>query len=554
MNDKAGRFRELLAGERPVLLAGAHDGLSAKLAEEARFDAIWASGFEISASHALPDANLLGMTENLAAAKEMNDAVAIPVIADCDNGYGNAINVIRTVREYEKAGIAGISIEDNVFPKRCSFYVGVERELVSREEHAGKIRAAVEARVSKDFAVIARTEALIAGWGMEEALARARAYASAGADLLLIHSKSDRPDEVLDFARRWDLATPLVCVPTTYGKTSAGVLYEGGYRVVIFANQGLRAAVRAMQETFAMLAREARPAAVEDRIAPLPEIYRLVGEPGMKRDEKKYLAAGGEKVTAVILAAGDPKELAQVAGGRPKSMLDVKGKTILERQVETLNACGIKTIAVVRGYRAEAIDLPNLHYYENEEFAASGEVASLFRASPELAGRVLVLYGDILFDRSVVEKLMKSPRDVTLAVDRAWRDAPRAPSGANRPDLVIEDEVPATHHRYLPAEMPRAVRAIGTKIDPERATAEWIGMTMFSDRGCRVIREVYDSLRAPGPDRPLHEAPSLVRAGLTDFFQELLARGHEVWAIEIYKGWMEIDTFEDYQRAWASVR
>src|SRR5215475_6030966 len=158
--------RTLLRGPKIVLAAGAHDALSAKLAEEAGFDAIWASGVGISAVQAVPDANILTLTETLEAVRRIVDAVEIPVIADCDNGYGNAINVMRTVSEFERAGAAGICIEDNEFPKRCSFYGSVRRELVSVEEHVGKIEAATAARRSRDFTVVARTEALIAGLGM----------------------------------------------------------------------------------------------------------------------------------------------------------------------------------------------------------------------------------------------------------------------------------------------------------------------------------------------------------------------------------------------------
>src|SRR5687767_768190 len=122
---KAKKLRELMARPEPIVIVGAHNGLSAKIAEEAGFEGIWASGFEISASYGMPDANILTMAENLAAAKMANDATTLPVVADCDNGYGNAINVIRCVEEYERAGIAAICIEDNVFPKRCSFYAGV---------------------------------------------------------------------------------------------------------------------------------------------------------------------------------------------------------------------------------------------------------------------------------------------------------------------------------------------------------------------------------------------------------------------------------------------
>src|SRR5262252_8503686 len=172
-----GGLRRLLERSGGVLAAGAHDALSAKLAEEAGFDAIWASGFGISAVQAVPDANILTLTETLDAVRRIVDAVGIPVVADCDNGYGNAINVMRTASEFERAGAGGICIEDNEFPKRCSFYAGVKRDLVSAEEHARKVEAAVAARRHRHFVVIARTEALILGIGQEEALLRARMYA-----------------------------------------------------------------------------------------------------------------------------------------------------------------------------------------------------------------------------------------------------------------------------------------------------------------------------------------------------------------------------------------
>src|SRR6266849_5815294 len=166
---QAAKLRELMRRPGIIKTVGAHDALSAKLIEEVGFDAIWASGFGISASlKCIPDGSFLTMTEQLAVTQNIVEAVAIPVIADCDTG---------------------ICIEDNVFPKRCSFYAGVRRELVSADEHAGKVRAAKSAQSSSDFVVIARTEALIAGWGQEEALRRAEAYAGAGADAVLIHSK-----------------------------------------------------------------------------------------------------------------------------------------------------------------------------------------------------------------------------------------------------------------------------------------------------------------------------------------------------------------------------
>src|SRR5438105_7057099 len=224
--------------EKDHLLAiGAHDGLSGRLGERAGFDLIWASGFEISASYGLPDANILDMTAQLAASCQINDAVALPVIADCDNGYGNAVNAAYTACKFAQAGISGICIEDNIFPKRCSFYSGTRRELVSAREHALKVRACRDSTHGELF-VIARTEALIAGHSLEEALDRAEAYAEAGADAILIHSKEKTPGPIVDFAGRWTRATPLVAVPTTYDTITAVELGKLGYRIVIFANHG----------------------------------------------------------------------------------------------------------------------------------------------------------------------------------------------------------------------------------------------------------------------------------------------------------------------------
>src|SRR4051794_23202336 len=159
----------LTAERQQILVIGAHDGLSGRLGERAGFDAVWASGFEIAASHGVPDANILDMTAQLTASTQIRDAVSVPVIADCDNGYGNAVNAAHTARQFARAGIAGICVEDNVFPKRCSFYDSARRELVSAEEHALKVRACKDS-TSGELFVIGRTEALIAGHSMNEAL------------------------------------------------------------------------------------------------------------------------------------------------------------------------------------------------------------------------------------------------------------------------------------------------------------------------------------------------------------------------------------------------
>ncbi len=555
MMSKAKKLRELLAQPEPIVIVGAHNGLSARIGEEAGFDGLWASGFEISASYAVPDANILTMAESLAAAKMMADVTRIPVIADCDNGFGNAINVIRCVEEYERAGIAGICIEDNVFPKRCSFYAGVKRELSAIEEHAGKIRAAKAAQRDRDFVVIARTEALIAGWGMEEALLRGRAYADAGADMVLIHSKSKSPDEVLTFAKLWDRPTPLVCVPTIYKDIKVETLHNAGFKLVIFANHAVRSSIKAMTETLSTLKREMFTGSVEDRVVPLTRVYQLVGVDKMTSDEGAFMPSESPGVTAVILAAGQSQGLLPLTENVPKPMLDIKGKTVLERQIEVLNACGIKDIAVVRGYKKEAINLPNLRYYDNDEFASTNEVESLFRAKKELGGQFLFLYGDILFERGHLEKLLKSPADISLVVDRAFtdaRDKGETPAGRGVPDLVQLSDSQETGYRFVGSEAPHHVAKVGRNVPLEQAQGEFIGMALFSEKGAKQIGDLHRELSEK--KGRVGEAASLRDASFTDLVQELIHRGAEVQALDVYKGWLEIDTFDDYKRAWALIK
>lgn len=278
----------LLKAKQQCVTIGAHDGLGGRLGERAGFDAIWASGFEIAASYGLPDANILDMSAQLNASRQINEAVTIPVIADCDNGYGNAINAAYTAKAFARAGIVGISIEDNIFPKRCSFYGSARRELVSAREHALKVRACKDSTDGELF-VIARTEALIAGHSMAEALDRAEAYADAGADAILIHSKEKTAVQIVEFAKRWTRPLPLVAVPTTYDSITAEELGRLGYRIVIFANHGLRASIKAMQQAYARLLPAGRACVLKDDIVSLQSVFDLVGVEEMEAAEQKYI-------------------------------------------------------------------------------------------------------------------------------------------------------------------------------------------------------------------------------------------------------------------------
>jgi phosphoenolpyruvate phosphomutase len=539
-------LRGSLPGPKVILAAGAHDALSARLAEAAGFDAIWASGFGISAVQAVPDANILTLTETLDAVRRIVQAVSLPVVADCDNGYGNAINVMRTAAEFERAGAAAICIEDNEFPKRCSFYAGVRRDLVPAGEHARKIEAATAARASREFAVIARTEALIAGLGQDEALRRARAYADAGADAVLVHSKAANFDELAAFAAAWDRAVPLVAVPTTYPEVGLDQLAAAGFRMAIFANQALRAAIVAMREALGELRRTGRLASVEARIAPLEDVYALVGVPELKANEQRFLFAGDEAPRAVVLAAGFEPQLLPLVNDRPKTMLDVRGRSILDRQVTALHHCGVRDVIVVRGYRKEAVVAAGVRFVDNDRFADTGELASLLAALPVVDGPFVCLYGDILFEPAILVKLLQTRAEVAVVVDRAFHDAQRAglPHPPGPLDLVVT-ETPPNGRRFVPPEGGSRITRIGPEVAADEAHGEFIGMAMFSAAGVAALRSVHAELVRQGVE-------GLDQASVTHLLQAMIDRGHAVVAVDIHKGWMEVDTVDDYRRACAA--
>lgn len=271
---KASQLRSLLNGSGVIRVAGAHDALSALVAENAGFDAIWASSLAISAARGLPDMSLLTMTDYLQAASYINDVCGCPVIADCDTGFGNTTNVAYMVRQYEGAGVAAVCIEDKVFPKRNSF-VEADQVLEDAKIFARKIEIAKQTQRTSDFIVIARTEAAIAGAGVPEALRRAHLYTDAGADAILMHSKSSEPDEVLTFLAQWRRRAPVVVVPTTYHDWHVHDAAQAGVTMVIYANQALRAAVRSMQRTLCQVLDAGSSTPVEDEIAPMDDIFRL---------------------------------------------------------------------------------------------------------------------------------------------------------------------------------------------------------------------------------------------------------------------------------------
>ena len=284
---KIDALRTMLDTRKPTIAMAAHNPLGAKLAQEAGFGAVWVSGFELSASYAVPDASILPMSTHLEITRAMAEVQGLPLIADIDTGFGNAVNVAYIVPRYEAAGAAAVVIEDKTFPKDSSLRTGGRQILVPIPEFQGKIAAA---KAASSILVIARTEALIAGLEEREALRRGVAYAEAGADAVFIHSKQKTPDEILSFCREWQGPVPLVLVPTSYPELSfAEITALGKVGLIICGNHAIRAAVASMQSVFARILKDGSIGGVEKEIAPVSDIFALQGDESMRTLERTFL-------------------------------------------------------------------------------------------------------------------------------------------------------------------------------------------------------------------------------------------------------------------------
>ncbi len=281
------RLRALLARDEPTLAPGAFDALSARVVAEAGFDAVYMTGFGTSAALlGQPDVGLLTQTEMVENAHRMAEAVSIPLIADADTGYGNPLNVRRTVREYEAAGVAAIHIEDQVSPKKCGHMD--RKRVIPVDEMAAKIRAAAEARRDPDFLIIARTDAR-AMEGLESALARAERYREAGADLLFVEAPQS-VEEVEAVAARLRGA-PLLYNWAEQGKTPP-LSYERlrgmGFQLIIFPISLLLTATQAMRAAAAQIRAAGSPLPLLESMPTFQEFTDFVGLPEVKEIERRY--------------------------------------------------------------------------------------------------------------------------------------------------------------------------------------------------------------------------------------------------------------------------
>ncbi len=526
--NKATRLKNLINKSCLDFIMEAHNGVSAKIVEEAGFKGIWASGLTLSASLGVRDNNEASWTQILDVLEFMSDASTIPILFDGDTGFGNFNNARILVRKLEQRDIAGVCIEDKQFPKTNSF-LGSERQLLADvDEFCGKIKAMKDTQRHDDFTVVARVEAFIAGWGLEETLRRAEAYRKAGADAVLIHSKRADYKEIDAFMKAWGHRLPVVIVPTKYYAVPTQKYRESGISLVIWANHLMRSAVTAMQRTAKQIFDDESLINVEGKVASISELFRLQGATELEEAEKKYLPVSGKKANAIVLAAAQG-DLGALTQDLPKALLKVGGQSILATQVSEFNHVGIKDITVVRGFAKDKVKSDLFKTIDNDSYATTTELSSLALARNEIRGETVISYGDILFKNYILNELLNDTSDITIIADEDFEQ------DGNYHEYVLTD---AHHSRRMFAT---SVRLIGMQASAASSAVhgEFIGLLKVNETGAGVLKDALQALQQRTDFRELR---------MKDLLAEVIKR-HPV-AVKFIKGsWLDINSIVDLQKA-----
>ncbi|MBC6496716.1 MAG: phosphoenolpyruvate mutase [Alphaproteobacteria bacterium GM7ARS4] len=546
----AQRLRAMLSRQSLSFLMEAHSGLSAKIVEEAGCEGIWASGLAMSASMGVRDSNEASWTQILECLEFMADACSLPILLDGDTGYGNFNNARRLVKKLCQRGIAGVCLEDKLFPKTNSF-IGARHPLADVEEFCGKLQAIQETKPSQDFVLVARVEALIAGLGMAEALRRAECYRLAGADAILIHSKRRDAQEVLEFSREWASRCPLVIVPTKYIHTEPTRYQEAGISMVIWANHMLRASIHAMQSACAVVRKTGSPAMLEDTIAPMDEVFRLSGNDELRQAEQRYLRHSASHChRAIILAASRGQKLDSLTTKMPKAMLDVRGKPLLKRLVDVFKKASVSDITVVRGYGKAHVVVDGVTMVDNPRHADYGEAWSLFCAKEPLQEKrddLFICYGDILCKPALIDAMAESHGALVMAVcPVGWQEQSRHYRRADdKRDWVCVsrpydgDYFSSDKETYLTAFCEDNV-CDKTKVPSSQG--EWLGVVRVRGEGHALLWQELCAMEKDGTIRTsAGDMPML--------FRRLLKRGVRVHVLYNTFPWLDIDDIYDLAEA-----
>lgn len=528
---KTTQLKNLLLSPDLEFIMEAHNGLSARIAEEAGFKGIWGSGLSISAALGVRDNNEASWTQVLEVVEFMSDAASIPILLDGDTGYGNFNNMRRLVKKLEQRNIAGVCIEDKLFPKTNSFIRGEKQPLAEIDEFAGKIKAGKDSQIDQDFCIVARVEALIAGWGLAEALKRAEAYREAGADAILIHSKISKPDEILAFMKEWENRCPVVIVPTKYYSTPTQVFRDAGISLVIWANHQLRSAITAMKETVNKIYTTQSLIEVEDKVAPLKEVFRLQNDDELQMAENLYLKTPEhEKISGIILAASRGAELGVLTENVPKAMININKQPLIKKMLELFNERGIKDISIVRGYKKEAFTFPNINYFDNDEYASTGELVSLFKAKEKINGTTIITYGDILYRKFILTSLLDEPGDIIVVADA---NLERRFSG-NQGDFITATKQYSKEFSEDPVYLKNIRFSELTKDD--QYDGEWIGLIKSNTAGSAIIKAELEAMS---------KQENFEKMKMPDLLSNLITKGFLIKVVYIDGHWLDVDNLKD---------
>ena len=528
---KTTQLRQMLQSPALEFICEAHNGISARIVEEAGFKGIWASGLAISAQFGVRDNNEASWTQVVDVLEFMSDVTHIPILLDGDTGYGNFNNMRRLVKKLEQRDVAGVCIEDKIFPKTNSFIAGERQPLAEVNEFCGKIAAGKDSQRDDDFCIVARVEALIAGWDIAEALRRGEAYRRAGADAILIHSKLSRPDQILEFAREWANRSPLVIVPTKYYSTPTEVFRKAKISLVIWANHLIRSSVAAMQKAAANIHQHESLNEIEDRIASVDEIFRLQGADELEAAEERYLSSLRDETRAIVLAASRGDGFADLTDDRPKVMLPIGGKPLLRHLVDRFKKRGIDDITVVAGYRAEAIDVQGIKLRVNEAHASTGELASLACAADQFSDDMIISYGDLLFRSYILRDLTENRAALTVVVDSNATDRSVAADFAwcSEPD-----------DRAMWGQAVTLKRLGREGASGAAPNGRWIGLVHARGEGRRWLE---DGLRQ------LQQRADFAQLGLPDLLNLLVEQGHTVHVWYVHGHWLDVNSLQDLASA-----
>ncbi|MCG8324787.1 MAG: phosphoenolpyruvate mutase [Thiotrichales bacterium] len=534
MEAKTRTLRNLLESDVTEFIMEAHNGISARIVEQAGFRGIWASGLAISAQFGVRDSNEASWTQVVDTLEFMSDITSVPILLDGDTGYGNFNNMRRLVKKLEQRNIAGVCIEDKQFPKLNSFIDGERQPLADIGEFCGKIKAGKDSQNDADFCIIARIEALIAGWGMAEAIKRAEAYHAAGADGILIHSKLSKPDEILVFADEWAGRSPLIIVPTTYYSTPVEVYEKAGISLVIWANHMIRAAVAAMIKTSEEIRKDRSVSNIEDRIATVKDIFSLQGTEELTEAQKRYASASGTATNAIVLAASRGTALQDLTEDKPKIMIPIGGKSLLRRLVDVFKRQDIHSTTVVAGYKADSINVSGVNKSINERYESSGELASLMCARDHFHEDMIITYGDLLFRDYILQDLLTADGDLVITVDSVL--AADYISGSPDYAWCSQPDDRSLFRQHITLDHMGKERTEGDA----QPSGRWIGMLRVRNKGLQWISDALDELQ---------KQDDFDQLNIPDLLNFLVADGKTIKVHYINGHWLDINVLQDLDKA-----